>query len=87
MIILYFIVTPIKYIIYFFEYECLQDIVTRNIHELGTKALNTTEIAKQCKHLMVTHNIGQRLFAKYVMNQVVKVFDSLIFVFHFNSLN
>lgn len=64
-----------------------QDIVTRNIHELGSKALNTTEIAKQCKHLMVTHNIGQRLFAKYVMNQVVKVFDSLIFVFHFDSLN
>lgn len=55
----------------------LQNIVTRNIHELGSKALNTTEIAKQCKHLMVTHNIGQRLFAKYVMNQVVKVFDSL----------
>ncbi|CAG9535177.1 unnamed protein product [Cercopithifilaria johnstoni] len=50
-------------------YNELQDIVTRNIHELGPKALNTTEIAKQCKHLMVTHNIGQRLFAKYVMNQ------------------
>uniref|UniRef100_A0A915PFB5 Homeobox protein cut-like n=1 Tax=Setaria digitata TaxID=48799 RepID=A0A915PFB5_9BILA len=50
-------------------YNELQDIVTKNIHELGSKALNTTEIAKQCKHLMVTHNIGQRLFAKYVMNQ------------------
>ncbi|VDK73165.1 unnamed protein product [Litomosoides sigmodontis] len=50
-------------------YNELQDIVTRNIHELGSKALNTTEIAKQCKHLMVTHNIGQRLFAKYIMNQ------------------
>uniref|UniRef100_A0A1I8E9E5 Homeobox protein cut-like n=1 Tax=Wuchereria bancrofti TaxID=6293 RepID=A0A1I8E9E5_WUCBA len=58
-------------------YNELQDIVTRNIHELGTKALNTTEIAKQCKHLMVTHNIGQRLFAKYVMNQVVKSQGSL----------
>ncbi|KAL4003042.1 CUT domain family protein [Acanthocheilonema viteae] len=58
-------------------YNELQDIVTRNIHELGSKALNTTEIAKQCKHLMVTHNIGQRLFAKYVMNQVVKSQGSL----------
>ncbi|KAM3723418.1 Homeobox protein [Dirofilaria immitis] len=58
-------------------YNELQDIVTRNIRELGSKALNTTEIAKQCKHLMVTHNIGQRLFAKYVMNQVVKSQGSL----------
>ncbi|VDP18353.1 unnamed protein product, partial [Onchocerca flexuosa] len=57
--------------------EYFQDIVTKNIHELGSKALNTTEIAKQCKHLMVTHNIGQRLFAKYIMNQVVKSQGSL----------
>lgn len=35
---------------------------------------------------MVTHNIGQRLFAKYVMNQVVKVFDYLIFSFQFLEL-
>uniref|UniRef100_A0A8R1TZ02 Homeobox protein cut-like n=1 Tax=Onchocerca volvulus TaxID=6282 RepID=A0A8R1TZ02_ONCVO len=58
-------------------YNELQNIVTKNIHELGSKALNTTEIAKQCKHLMVTHNIGQRLFAKYIMNQVVKSQGSL----------
>ncbi|VDM99206.1 unnamed protein product [Thelazia callipaeda] len=51
------------------ELQALQEIVAKNIVELGPKALNTTEIAKQCKTLMITYNIGQRLFAKYVMNQ------------------
>lgn len=37
---------------------------------LGQTALNTGEIASQCKKLMVAYNIGQRLFAKFVMNQV-----------------
>lgn len=36
------------------------------------------EIAKQCKRLMVAYNIGQRLFAKAVMCQVVKVINFLI---------
>lgn len=44
-----------------------------NVRSLGGRALNTAEIARQCKRLMVAYNIGQRLFAKYVMNQVVKV--------------
>lgn len=44
------------------------------MQELGSRALNTMEIARQCKNMMITHNIGQRPFAKYVMNQVVKVF-------------
>ncbi|CAI4230210.1 unnamed protein product [Auanema sp. JU1783] len=47
----------------------LQSIVASNIRSLGNRALNTAEIAKQCKRLMVAYNIGQRLFAKYVMNQ------------------
>lgn len=47
----------------------LQSCVATNIRNLGSKALNTAEIAKQCKRLMVAYNIGQRLFAKYVMNQ------------------
>ena len=42
-----------------------------NVRGLGTTALNTAEIAAQCKRLMVAYNIGQRLFAKYVMNQVL----------------
>lgn len=51
----------------------VKNCVAGNIRSLGNKALNTAEIAKQCKRLMVAYNIGQRLFAKYVMNQVVKV--------------
>lgn len=44
--------------------------VAANVRGLGQTALNTGEIASQCKKLMVAYNIGQRLFAKFVMNQV-----------------
>lgn len=53
--------------------KVLQIRVAANVRALGGRALNTAEIARQCKRLMVAYNIGQRLFAKYVMNQVVKV--------------
>lgn len=51
--------------------------MAQNIQKLGSRALNTAEIAKQAKRLMLAYNIGQRLFAKYVMNQVVKSQGSL----------
>ncbi|CAD6188334.1 unnamed protein product [Caenorhabditis auriculariae] len=57
--------------------EDLQTRVAHNVAVLGSKPLNTAEIARQCKRLMVAYNIGQRLFAKYVMNQVVKSQGSL----------
>lgn len=47
--------------------------MSQNVARIGDHALNTIEIAKQCKRLMVAYNIGQRLFAKAVMCQVVKV--------------
>ncbi|XGW13892.1 hypothetical protein V3C99_000295 [Haemonchus contortus] len=62
------------------ELKAIQDLQVRvagNVRELGSRALNTAEIARQCKRLMVAYNIGQRLFAKYVMNQVVKSQGSL----------
>ncbi|KHN71391.1 Homeobox protein cut-like ceh-44, partial [Toxocara canis] len=55
----------------------LQALVAQNVRQLGSRPLNTAEIARQCKRLMVAYNIGQRLFAKYVMNQVVKSQGSL----------
>ncbi|KAK6061125.1 CUT domain protein [Cooperia oncophora] len=51
------------------ELKAIQDLQARNVRALGSRALNTAEIARQCKRLMVAYNIGQRLFAKYVMNQ------------------
>ncbi|VDO87543.1 unnamed protein product [Heligmosomoides polygyrus] len=54
------------------EIKAIQDLQVRvasNVRSLGGRALNTAEIARQCKRLMVAYNIGQRLFAKYVMNQ------------------
>ncbi|VDN53760.1 unnamed protein product [Dracunculus medinensis] len=57
--------------------KLLMSRVVQNVQKLGSRALNTVEIARQCKRLMVTYNIGQRLFAKYVMNQVVKSQGSL----------
>ncbi|WKY03003.1 hypothetical protein Q1695_016362 [Nippostrongylus brasiliensis] len=54
------------------ELKAIQDLQVRvasNVRALGSRALNTSEIARQCKRLMVAYNIGQRLFAKYVMNQ------------------
>ncbi|KAL6725461.1 hypothetical protein Aduo_007511 [Ancylostoma duodenale] len=62
------------------ELKAIQDLqirVAANVRALGGRALNTAEIARQCKRLMVAYNIGQRLFAKYVMNQVVKSQGSL----------
>ncbi|VDO20528.1 unnamed protein product [Haemonchus placei] len=50
-------------------FKILMVRVAGNVRELGSRALNTAEIARQCKRLMVAYNIGQRLFAKYVMNQ------------------
>uniref|UniRef100_A0A0M3IDN8 Homeobox protein cut-like n=1 Tax=Ascaris lumbricoides TaxID=6252 RepID=A0A0M3IDN8_ASCLU len=47
----------------------LQARVAQNVRQLGSRPLNTMEIARQCKRLMVAYNIGQRLFAKFVMNQ------------------
>ncbi|KJH46420.1 CUT domain protein [Dictyocaulus viviparus] len=54
------------------ELKAIQDLqlrVASNVRSLGGRALNTAEIARQCKRLMIAYNIGQRLFAKYVMNQ------------------
>ncbi|ETN69262.1 CUT domain protein [Necator americanus] len=54
------------------ELKAIQELqirVASNVRALGGRALNTAEIARQCKRLMVAYNIGQRLFAKYVMNQ------------------
>uniref|UniRef100_A0A158P8D0 DNA-binding protein SATB n=1 Tax=Angiostrongylus cantonensis TaxID=6313 RepID=A0A158P8D0_ANGCA len=62
------------------ELKAIQDLqlrVASNVRSLGGRALNTAEIARQCKRLMIAYNIGQRLFAKYVMNQVVKSQGSL----------
>ncbi|KAK5979249.1 hypothetical protein GCK32_007969, partial [Trichostrongylus colubriformis] len=50
-------------------FKILMVRVAANVRALGSRALNTAEIARQCKRLMVAYNIGQRLFAKYVMNQ------------------
>ncbi|CAB3403145.1 unnamed protein product [Caenorhabditis bovis] len=47
----------------------MQARIAENVRNLGLRPLNTTEIAKQCKRLMLAYNIGQRLFAKHVMNQ------------------
>uniref|UniRef100_A0A7E4ZXU1 DNA-binding protein SATB n=1 Tax=Panagrellus redivivus TaxID=6233 RepID=A0A7E4ZXU1_PANRE len=55
----------------------LQERVQRNIYRLGARALKTNEVAKQAKRLMLAYNIGQRLFAKHVMNRVVKSQGSL----------
>ncbi|ULU01607.1 hypothetical protein L3Y34_001730 [Caenorhabditis briggsae] len=57
--------------------EKMQKRIQVNIQTLNGKALNTTEIASHCKRLMIAYNIGQRLFAKVVMNQVVKSQGSL----------
>jgi hypothetical protein len=51
----------------------LKERIAINVKRLGNHALNTTEIAKECKRIMTAYNIGQRLFARFVMNQVVKV--------------
>ena len=64
------------------EEECeivrqLQERVQKNIYRLGNRALKTAEVAKQAKRLMTAYNIGQRLFAKHVMNRVVKSQGSL----------
>lgn len=48
----------------------LHTVVAENVRLLGQRALNTVEIAKQCRRLMIAYNLGQRLFAKTVMNQV-----------------
>ena len=55
----------------------LQERVQKNIYRLGNRALKTGEVAKQAKRLMTAYNIGQRLFAKHVMNRVVKSQGSL----------
>ncbi|KAI6240187.1 Homeobox protein cut-like [Aphelenchoides fujianensis] len=55
----------------------LQERIAINVSRLGTHALNTVEIAKECKRIMIAYNIGQRLFARFVMNQVVKSQGSL----------
>ncbi|OUC46378.1 CUT domain protein [Trichinella nativa] len=35
----------------------------------GDEPLDTAEIARQCRRVLTEHNIGQRLIAKYVLNQ------------------
>ncbi|KAI6201569.1 Homeobox protein cut-like [Aphelenchoides besseyi] len=55
----------------------LQERIAINVSRLGNHALNTVEIAKECKRIMIAYNIGQRLFARFVMNQVVKSQGSL----------
>uniref|UniRef100_A0A1I7UHR2 Homeobox protein cut-like n=1 Tax=Caenorhabditis tropicalis TaxID=1561998 RepID=A0A1I7UHR2_9PELO len=57
--------------------EKMQNRIQANVQALNGHALNTTEIASNCKRLMIAYNIGQRLFAKHVMNQVVKSQGSL----------
>lgn len=53
--------------------DLMQARMAQNVAGLGNRPLNTMEIAKQCKRIMVAYNIGQRLFAKAVMREVVKV--------------
>lgn len=57
--------------------SALQERIAINVNRLGNHALNTVEIAKECKRIMIAYNIGQRLFARFVMNQVVKVRSTL----------
>ncbi|EGT33678.1 hypothetical protein CAEBREN_06506 [Caenorhabditis brenneri] len=57
--------------------EKMQARIQANVQALNGQPLNTTEIASNCKRLMIAYNIGQRLFAKHVMNQVVKSQGSL----------
>jgi hypothetical protein len=52
----------------------LQERIAINVSRLGTHSLNTVVIAQECKRIMIAYNIGQRLFAKFVMQQVVKVY-------------
>uniref|UniRef100_A0A914VAC1 DNA-binding protein SATB n=1 Tax=Plectus sambesii TaxID=2011161 RepID=A0A914VAC1_9BILA len=47
----------------------LHTVVAENVRLLGQRPLNTVEIARQCRRLMIAYNLGQRLFAKTVMNQ------------------
>ncbi|KAF1761404.1 hypothetical protein GCK72_009660 [Caenorhabditis remanei] len=57
--------------------EKMQKRIQSNVQSINGHPLNTTEIASHCKRLMIAYNIGQRLFAKHVMNQVVKSQGSL----------
>uniref|UniRef100_A0AC35TIQ2 Homeobox protein cut-like n=1 Tax=Rhabditophanes sp. KR3021 TaxID=114890 RepID=A0AC35TIQ2_9BILA len=47
----------------------LKTRLVKNIAGLGTKALRTKLVADEAKRLMASYNIGQRLFAKVIMNQ------------------
>lgn len=47
----------------------IQDKVAKTIQKLSISRLNTVEVAQRCKQALNLYSIGQRLFAKCVLNQ------------------
>ncbi|XP_028966753.1 homeobox protein cut-like 1 [Galendromus occidentalis] len=47
--------------------ERLQECLRQNVDKYQSEALNTGQIARCVRELLSAHNIGQRLFAKYVL--------------------
>lgn len=47
--------------------EKLQECLRRNVERYLNEALNTMNISRCVRELLSVHNIGQRLFAKYVL--------------------
>ena len=48
-------------------YERLQDFLRLNVEKHMSENLNTANISRNVRELLSAHNIGQRLFAKYVL--------------------
>lgn len=46
----------------------LQEYIRRNVEEYQHDSLNTANISRLVRELLSKHNIGQRLFAKFVLN-------------------
>lgn len=49
------------------HYEKLQQMLRINVEKYMNEALNTLNISRCVRELLSVHNIGQRLFAKYVL--------------------
>jgi hypothetical protein len=45
----------------------LQEMLRYNMDKFGSQCLDTLHIARRVRELLSIHNIGQRLFAKYVL--------------------
>lgn len=45
----------------------LQEMLRYNMDKFGSQCLDTLQIARRVRELLSIHNIGQRLFAKYVL--------------------